>query len=135
MDDNPHSGMDAAASIGFGSAGIRGSVVLLTDAKNADDLGATEQHDLGDWLGELANQLVGRFKNKIAQYGILLNMGLPVTLSAETLQLTSHGEASWLVDCKAFRLAATLSLHVNDDLRLVANAQSAVAEEGSLCLF
>lgn len=43
----------------------------------ADSIMAVSEEALEDWVSELANQLVGRFKNKMISYGCTLKIGLP----------------------------------------------------------
>lgn len=43
--------------------------------------------DLSDWLGELANQLAGRFKNKVISYGRKLELGVPTVIQGVGLKI------------------------------------------------
>jgi hypothetical protein len=40
-----------------------------------------------DWARELANQLVGRIKNRLLAFGVRLELGLPTLLDTRTLEL------------------------------------------------
>jgi CheY-specific phosphatase CheX len=40
-----------------------------------------------DWLGELANQLVGRFKRRIAPHGASFSLGTPTVIIGERLRM------------------------------------------------
>lgn len=42
---------------------------------------------LQDWLGELSNNLAGRFKQKLVPYGCSLNMGIPTVIQGTELQI------------------------------------------------
>ncbi len=39
-----------------------------------------------DWVRELANQLMGRFKNRLLPYGARLQAGVPTSIGRETLE-------------------------------------------------
>lgn len=41
-----------------------------------------------DWMGEVANQLLGRLKNQLIPYGVVLESGLPITASG--VDLVTH---------------------------------------------
>ena len=124
-----------ASSIGFGDDDFRGCLTLMTDANSPQSLGCHEDGCTADWLGELGNQWVGRFKNKISQYGRLINMGLPVRLSGEDLVLAAGDQSHWTIRWNGDHLVAQIELEVEDSLVLEFNDESATAEEGSLCLF
>ncbi len=124
-----------AASVGFGDQHFRGSAVLLAESTTAKQLGAGDEDDVSDWLGELGNQLVGRFKNKIAEYGVLMNMGLPVTMCGKDLHVDGETDGHWYVKWSGCYVTAVLKLEVDECLNLVRDPELAVAEEGSISLF
>ena len=77
---------DIGASIGFTSPTLRGAVVLISTRKLVhralpDEVreGATDEH-IADWMGELANQLLGRIKNKLFPLGVALEMSTPTVI-------------------------------------------------------
>ena len=43
--------------------------------------------ELSDWLGELANQLADRFKNKVVPYGRKLELGVPTVIQGVGLKI------------------------------------------------
>ena len=43
------------------------------------------EHELLDYCGEINNQLVGRFKNKLLSYNVRLMLGIPTTLSGSNI--------------------------------------------------
>ena len=45
------------------------------------------EDDLTDWLGELVNQLAGRFKNKVVPYGHKLELGVPTVIQGVGLKI------------------------------------------------
>jgi CheY-specific phosphatase CheX len=126
-----------AAIVGFGDESFRGSAVLLGDAEVVARLAEIPPSNPVDWLGELSNQLVGRLKNKLSRFGLLPQMGTPVTLSGKSLDLgaVSAQPTAWQVIWENGSLRAILALEVAESLELVADETAAVAEEGSLSLF
>jgi hypothetical protein len=50
-------------------------------------LPCTEHHHLLDWIGELGNQLVGRFKNKILHYNCNLRIDIPHVVYGSDLRV------------------------------------------------
>jgi CheY-specific phosphatase CheX len=40
-----------------------------------------------DWLGELANQLVGRFKRRISPHGVTFSLGTPTVIVGDRLRV------------------------------------------------
>jgi hypothetical protein len=126
-----------ASVVGFGDLQFRGSAILLAHEDVAKVLAHSTPRNTADWLGELGNQLVGRLKNKLAAYGVLPQLGAPVTICGHHLGFSSMGAntASWRVEWPQGTLQAMLSLHLDDDLQLVLDTSSATAEEGSLSLF
>lgn len=124
-----------ASCVGFGHELFRGSVTLLTNARDAEQIGGEGTSCIADWLGELGNQAVGRFKNKIAEYGPLMNMGLPVNMSGRDLATTGEETAHWHVHWSNAYLTTIFKLDVSHELVLYKDESNCTAEEGSLCLF
>jgi len=95
------------ASIGFTSPKLKGALVLIsTRALVARALpsevreGASEEQ-ISDWMGELANQLLGRIKNKLLALGVALEMSTPTVIWG--LELASKDTRSRLRRRFAFR--------------------------------
>lgn len=89
-------GQCIAAFIGFTSPQMRGSLLLATslgliqmshpiDPRLVRDPAA----DLQDWTGELANQLLGRIKNKLVPYGLALELTTPMCLVSREARVVS----------------------------------------------
>lgn len=49
--------------------------------------GGLQDHMVRDWVGELANQLLGRLKNKLYNFGATIYLSTPVVLSGQMIQL------------------------------------------------
>ena len=72
-------GLAMAGIIGFTSDMMRGSIVLALGEKPLRD-SASENIHHRDWIQELSNQLLGRIKNKLLNYGLDLQMTTPLSL-------------------------------------------------------
>ncbi len=85
-------GVNLIALIGLSESTFRASLTicvtpdLLTSSFPAPEESINEG-DLQDWLGELANQLAGRFKNKIVPYGRKLELGIPTVIQGAQLKI------------------------------------------------
>ena len=85
-------GVNLIALIGLSDSAFRASLTicvtpdLLTSSFPAPEESINEG-DLQDWLGELANQLAGRFKNKVVPYGRKLALGIPTVIQGAHLKI------------------------------------------------
>jgi CheY-specific phosphatase CheX len=82
-----------AASIGFAGERLRGVLVLTAGRDLVAASRPTQfQHllsvdaELCDWMGELANQLLGRIKNRLLRYGIDFEMSIPAVVQGRHLK-------------------------------------------------
>jgi CheY-specific phosphatase CheX len=83
--------------VGFAGREISGSLVLGASSEPLLRSNPT-QAPQRDWIGELANQLLGRVKNKIARHGIEIYAVPPSVVSGEHLApVTSVGDFAPLV--------------------------------------
>lgn len=77
--------------IGFGGQQLRGALVLAATKEPLDQtnpLGHTSQRD---WVCELANQLMGRIKNRLLACGVEVLLATPASSSGESVCHTSSG--------------------------------------------
>lgn len=80
------------AVMGFSGGLIRGSLALVAPVevmKAAYPLPLAAQHwefDVFDWSGEVANRLLGKIKNALAERGVEVEPSTPRVLHAERLQ-------------------------------------------------
>ncbi len=85
-------GINLISLIGLSDSAFRASLTicvtpnLLTTSFPAPEESINES-DLHDWLGELANQLAGRFKNKLVPYGRKLELGIPTVIQGAHLKI------------------------------------------------
>lgn len=82
-----------AGVMGFVSERLLGSCLI---AGSHDVLMATAPKDARprDWVGELANQLVGRLKSKLLGRGVTITMNTPVVLSGISLRPLPRSEVA-----------------------------------------
>jgi len=133
----PSSIVACAASVGFSGEQFRGSAILIVSHVSClSQLGAPKGSETNDWVGELSNQLVGRFKNKVAAYGPLLDMGLPSVICGQNM---SYGDGNkvgyWSTFWHDFEISSVLNLAIDESLELELAEEPTIAAEGSLCLF
>lgn len=84
---------EVVAILGFAGTDIAGSVALCTSQACLDALAKLGQATLPeDWLGELSNQLAGRFKRRLAPHGATFGLGTPVILLGERLRLAARAK-------------------------------------------
>lgn len=85
-------GMSFIALIGLSDSFLRATLTMCVSPallRSSFPAGEEEvsESDLSDWLGELANQLAGRFKNKIVPYGRKLELGVPTVIQGVGLKI------------------------------------------------
>jgi hypothetical protein len=89
--------LDYAASIPFAGALVKGTTGLCMATPTLDRLMAkhdqAHMHGNQDWLREMANQLLGRFKRKLLENGVTITMGLPSILSGPRLRFVQEARA------------------------------------------
>ena len=85
-------GRQIASVIAFGGWQIRGSLTVrgavdLFQATHPVEGGKVKQSQaaLVDWAGEVANQLLGRFKNKMLAHCLDFQVGVPSTIFGENM--------------------------------------------------
>lgn len=100
----------------------------------------TERPDLQlrDWCAEMANQLVGRIKNKLAMRSVDFDVGIPVCFTGKAIRFVFLPDADGLT--LAFRIGAE-SVRVHLDCSLSAEPAGGTASdlrivpEGEVLLF
>jgi chemotaxis protein CheX len=69
-------GTQLAAVIGFLGTQVKGSLTVR----------APTLHEVSDWAGEIANQLLGRLKNKLLPHGVSFAMTTPAMIYGDSLK-------------------------------------------------
>jgi len=85
-----HQPMRMMSVIGFSAREMHGSLALAASESVVRASLPFADGCPNDWLGELANQLLGRLKNRLYKYGLELDMAVPMVLRG--LELQVHGE-------------------------------------------
>jgi CheY-specific phosphatase CheX len=92
---DPH---DYAAVIGFYGSSIRGAVGIGLDrtlVAQMFDAQGNSPHLVEDCIGEAANQLLGRMKNKLIAYGVTLGSALPMVLRGLEVHIVKSATDVW----------------------------------------
>lgn len=79
---------EITAVLGIAGPSVAGSIALSTSEQcllRLAELGSSTMPE--DWLGELANQLVGRFKRRISPHGASFSLGTPTVIIGERLRM------------------------------------------------
>ena len=74
------------AVIGFSSEQMRGTLLLATSSEPLGRTAPVANSSLREWIAELANQLLGRIKSRLAERGVLLAISTPVVLRGSHLR-------------------------------------------------
>ena len=79
-----------AAAIGFTGRQARGSLALTLPkalALETAPLEALEELVLSDWVGEMANQLLGRLKNRLIPHGVDIRLSTPTIVEGRQVRI------------------------------------------------
>jgi len=77
----PHEA-DCAAAIGFSAPRFSGTLTLSVPLEVLKSMRDAPQGDaaLNDWIREITNQLLGRIKNRLMRFQVVLQVGLPAAV-------------------------------------------------------
>jgi Chemotaxis phosphatase CheX len=132
--------VQSIASIGFSSPVLSGSLLMALPNSLVERTLPTPDADIADWSGELANQLLGRLKNQLLHYEVVINLALPVVviggdfrLPAKTRRLTRY----FSFVSEAGRMFVRMEMELSPTIELVRQAagEQASFDEGELLLF
>ncbi|MGC4087045.1 MAG: chemotaxis protein CheX [Polyangiaceae bacterium] len=137
---------DLACSVGFASPNLRGSLTMTADRafvinSRPPELRGTAPSELeiSDWMGELGNQLLGRLKNRLIGYGVVIDLGTPAVLFGVEIQRHLGRRP---VACERFIRSADgkLVIHLDADVSenfeiLEASHVEEAMPEGEVALF
>jgi CheY-specific phosphatase CheX len=127
--------------IGFSSHALSGSLILSLPQAVAERTLPVEGASLADWSGELANQLLGRLKNQLLKYQVVINMSLPVVLSGDSLKLLATARQItryYSFSSELGKVLIRLDMEFGPTLELVRlddDARPDAVDEGELLLF
>ncbi len=128
---------ELTALVGLAGENFSGSVAISTTLAEAAELAATTPDNLKDWVGELANQLAGRFKNKLGGYGLQPGLSPPSIIMGERVRIRSLSAERYsaAVSTDRIRLFVQLAFVVPAEVVLETREESLVMAEGSVELF
>lgn len=79
---------DVIAVIGFSGSGFGGAVGFAAEKSILNAAYGESDTLLSDgWVGEVANQLLGRMKNYLLSYGVVVEISIPMVLHGLELQV------------------------------------------------
>ena len=128
-----------AAVVGFQGAAIGGAVVLVVDSALLHASVPTRETTEREWIGELANQLLGRIKNRLLAYGVDIAAATPGVLGA--VRIVPNGPRDQrqgiTMVANGNRVTVWIDYHVKDAQRLdkLSRGEADVGREGDLILF
>lgn len=86
-----------AGVIGFSGEHLKGSVSLQIDDETLKKIGSPS-YDLNDWVAELSNQLLGRIKNKLLRFDVIIGPSTPIAVTGEQLQMTFKSQKAHVLE-------------------------------------
>jgi hypothetical protein len=140
-----HSKLSYVSVLGATGEGVALSSMMTVDSAllvSLHPLGITEipTADLEDWCRELNNQLVGRVKNKLLRYGVVVALGLPVLLRGTDVSAVATPDltvSKHAIRTSSGKISLSLATLVDEDLVLIEreSADEEVMLEGVVSLF
>lgn len=89
-DEGP-GGFALAGVIGYTSESIRGTLLMGLSTGPLERSRPSAESPLADWAAELANQLVGRFKNRLLRYGVEASISTPLVIRGDRITPAGKG--------------------------------------------
>jgi hypothetical protein len=131
------------AVIGFAGKQMRGSLVLFLYPgilrASYPTPGDVSDEDLLGWAGELSNQLIGRFKNKLLTRGVTIDLSTPTAMSGHGLRFATAPPTIHLIE-RTFGFGGEpvlvrLEARVSPGVELRAPDPTPPSSEGDMILF
>jgi hypothetical protein len=121
--------------VGFVGSEVRGTCLLLGNEQPMRD-SQPAPGSLQDWVGELANQLVGRLKGKLLTRGLEIALTTPIVISGVRVQpLPKSLLRPTLFSAPGGRIGVWLETESALQIVLDMLAPAESAEEGNILLF
>lgn len=122
--------------VGFAGPALRGTLVLSTNGAILDRVRAFEPSvPAGDWICELANQLMGRLRNMLVPYGVALEPSTPVCLLGMPAQGGLEGEVPLFCRFAEGQMIADVLLSVRLESWRWERSDVCALREGDLQIF
>jgi CheY-specific phosphatase CheX len=133
---------DVAALVKFRGPVMRGSLVLMTAsaeaAKTLRPPPPVSELLVRDWVGELANQILGRIKNRLLEHGLSFDPGMPRVVWGPDLERAVHsdpGDDVLVFEASNVPLTVRFAVTVDETADVAAMAPQETAAEGDVILF
>jgi hypothetical protein len=131
-------GLAALGVVRFTAPGLNGTAILgaaTTALRRSNARGTSDR----DWIAELANQFIGRFKLKLLRGGFELWSMAPVAISGRLL-VTAVSQPGFAPlsfrDSEGGPIAVWIEVEINGPIKIVAPAADAeIPREGDVVLF
>lgn len=126
-----------SSSIALEGREISASLTLFGKSCSIQALSSHKVTCAEDWVGELANLLMGALKNRLSEYNINARLGLPVCVGGIRLQFISRysNEESVKVTTQYGVVVVQLHFTVAGNARWERDKEMAAIEEGGMCFF
>jgi CheY-specific phosphatase CheX len=120
--------------MGFVGESVRGTCLLAAPQATVQSA-APKDAGARDWVGELANQLVGRLKAKLMARGATIALSTPVVLRGVKLSPLPRTDVEPVVfDSPSGKVLVWLEVEIEDEFRL-GEERALKASEGELLVF
>ena len=135
LDSRNDSNLAFCGVIGFTGQDMRGSL-LLACSREPLTLAGDNVHGIRDWLAELANQMLGRIKNRLITLGTVIYCSTPIILRGQHLAPLDNQPRSHLFHANGGIVSVWFDVDMRSDLVLATTADpSACVREGETLLF
>lgn len=125
---------EICAVLGF-TGDLRGAAILATPTRCLET--TSQGGDSRAWIGELANQLVGRVKNALLRHGVEIVLSTPVILRGERLApINTMSELPSMFDSTAGQICLWFDFEATPDLQWSdAELDGVASSEGDAMFF
>lgn len=135
-DDSSARDLVYCAVIGYSSEQMKGTLLLATSSEPLGRTAPVENSSRREWIAELANQLLGRIKSKLAERGVILAISTPVVLRGTHLRpLTAQELLPLIFVCDGGCVCVWMDASLSPELDLTRIEECQVMGEGEALLF
>ena len=127
-----------AAVIGFAGEDARGNLTLAVGEQVLSQTAPEAKEN--DWIGELSNQFLGRVKNKLLRYGMVIEVTPPLVVSGKSVRLSGLRTSTvrlhtFNTDSGEIRAWFRVQLEEGVTMALTDNPDFQAPDEGELVMF
>ena len=138
-------GVELGSIVGFRGKGVRGGLAFVAPIQLLEKLlpvprdKTRSDSQLRDWSAEIANQLVGRIKNKLSSKTLDFDVGTPVCFTGKSIRLVFLPDAdgtSLLLDAQGTAVRVHLDCTLSPELAAEGEVEPLrIIPEGDVILF